>query len=134
MARALMLFMGVINLAFLVWVLVDPFEIVNFVGLSPSHDDARTEVRAMYGGLIGGLGMVNLLGVIFPRRLNAAVWATAWAFAGVGSVRSLSCFIYETGGWQAIFASSEVAASITCFWLLSRLPAEHFNQTRDHLD
>ena len=129
MARALMLFMGVMNLAFLVWVLVDPFEIVKFVGLSPIHDDARTEVRAMYGGLIGGLGMINLLGVIVPQRLNAAVWTTGWAFAGVGLIRSLGCLWYETGGWQAIFAGSEVAASITCFWLLSRLPSSDAERT-----
>ena len=121
MARALMWFFAVTNLGFLVWALINPEAIAAFVGLSAVAPDAQAELRAMYGGLIGGLGVLNLVGAIRPNRLNSAVWATAWVFTGVGLVRAGSCAHYGIGGWQLVFAVSEVAAAITCFWLLQRL-------------
>ena len=120
-ARLLMWFLAIANLGFLVWASLDPFTIIGFVGLEAASPDANSEVRAMYGGLIGGLGVISLIGALNPKRLDSAVWATAWAFAGVGIVRMCSCLAFGIGGWQIIFSVSELAGSATCFWLLSRL-------------
>ena len=122
-ARALMALLAVMNLGFLVWALVEPMTIAKFVGLSPITEDAGVEVRAMYGGLIGGVGMVNLLGALQPARLPAAVWATAWSFAGIGFVRLVSCGVLGSGGWQLTFAGSELCAAVVCFWFTHRLDA-----------
>ena len=122
---ALMWLLAVMNLGFLLWVVIDPFPVARFVGLMGAEPQAQIELRTMYGGLIGGIGVFNLLGALYPHRLNAALWCTAWTFAGVGTVRSLSCLILGMGGVQALFAVSEVGAAITCFTLLSFLEKDH---------
>ena len=75
----------------------------------------------MYGGLIGGLGVLNIIGARAPNRLAPALWCTAWTFAGVGLVRSVSCLYLGIGGSQAVFAASELLASVTSFILLRAL-------------
>ena len=121
----LMWLLGLTNVAFLVWIVIDPVPVAQFVGIKPIHHDAGAELRAMYGGLIGGLGILNLLGALNPERLIPAVWSTAWAFAGVGVVRTISCLILGIGGAQALFAVLEVLGSCTCFILLRGLEQRH---------
>ena len=121
MARLMMAALAVMNLGFSDWVLFAPDTILAFVGLTMTTGDAQSEVRAMYGGLIGGLGIINLIGALNPARLHPALWATAWAFTGVGIVRFLSCLYFSISGWQLVFSVSELAASIVCFWVLRRL-------------
>lgn len=118
---ALMWFLGLTNLGFLAWVVFDPQPVAEFAGLSASQPQAGSELRAMYGGLIGGLGVLNIIGARVPQRLIPAIWCTAWTFAGVGLVRSVSCIYLGIGGLQALFAASEVLASVTCFVLLRAL-------------
>ena len=118
MARALMWLLAVTNLGFMVWVIIDPYTPAEFVGLMPKNEMAGAELRTMYGGLIGGLGVINLVGALKPERLNSAVWATGWAFAGVGIVRSASCIALAISGWQVVFAVSELVAAAVCFGLL----------------
>ena len=118
---ALMWFLGLMNLGFLGWVIYAPFPIAEYVGISAAQPQAGAEIRAMYGGLIGGLGVLNIIGARIPQRLIPALWCTAWTFAGVGSVRSMSCLYLGLGGVQALFAVSELLASITCFLLLRAL-------------
>ena len=118
---ALMWFLGLMNLGFLAWVILDPIPVAEYVGLSAAQPRAGAELRAMYGGLIGGIGVLNLIGACAPQRLIPALWCTAWTFAGVGSVRSISCLYLGIGGLQAVFAVSEILASVTCFILLSVL-------------
>ena len=120
-ARLLMAALALMNLGFSIWVFFAPGTISAFVGLTMSSVDAQSEVRAMYGGLIGGLGIINLLGALNPARLNSAFWATAWAFTGVGIVRFLSCLYFSISGWQLLFSLSELAASIVCFWWLRKM-------------
>ena len=120
-AILLMWLLAVMNLGFLLWVVIDPMPTARFVGLTGAEPQAYVELRAMYGGLIGGLGILNLLGALYPKRLPSAVWSTAWTFAGVGTVRSVSCLILGIGGVQALFALTELGASLTSFILLSKL-------------
>ena len=130
LACPLMLFLAAMNLSFMVWVLFYPFKVAAFVGLSFLNENAETELRAMYGGLIGGLGMVNLIGALNPKRTESAIWATAWTFLGVGVVRSLGCFYFGIYAWQGIFALSELACSAVCFVMLRSFPTELSDQTR----
>ncbi len=123
MARLMMWLLAVMNLGFMVWVLFDPYTPAQFVGLNPQDIRAGVELRAMYGGLIGGLGIINLVGALKPERLMSAVWATGWAFVGVGVVRSISCLAIGISGWQAIFAFCELCAAVVCFGLLNRSKA-----------
>ena len=121
LSKALMWMLAIMNLGFLIWVVIDPIPTANFVGISAMNQDAGSELRAMYGGLIGGLGMLNLLGAIYSHRLAPALWATAWTFAGVGTVRLVSCICLGIGGIQLLFAVLELGAMITCFTLLKYL-------------
>ena len=121
LSKILMWLLAGMNIGFLVWVVIDPTPTASFVGIAAINQDAGSELRAMYGGLIGGLGMINLLGVINPNRLEPALWSTAWAFAGVGVVRSLSCLYLGIGGVQMLFAVLELGATLSCFTMLRAL-------------
>ena len=120
-ARSLMLLLAVMTLAFMIWVLVYPFKIAAFVGLSALHENAEIELRSMKRGLIGHLGLINLFGALRPKRTESAVWATAWTFLGVGIVRSCGCLYFNADVWQITFAVSEMMAAATCFFMLKRL-------------
>ena len=78
----------------------------------------------MYGGLIGGLGILSFIGAWREQRIAAALWANAWAFSGIAVVRSVSCLASGLLGAQAFFSLLEVAAAVTCFVVLSRVEAE----------
>ena len=121
LARPFMLLLAVMNLGFMIWVLFYPFETAAFVGLSALNENAEIELRTMYGGLIGGLGIINLLGALKPKRTENAVWATAWSVLGVGIVRSCGCLFFNADVWQIIFAISEMIAAATCFIMLKSL-------------
>ena len=121
LARPFMLLLAVMNLGFMIWVLFYPFKTAAFVGLSALNENAEIELRTMYGGLIGGLGMINLFGALRPKRTESAVWATAWTFLGVGVVRSCGCLYFNADVWQITFAVSEMMAAATCFFMLKSL-------------
>lgn len=121
LARPFMLLLAVMNLGFMIWVLFYPFKTAAFVGLSALNENAEIELRTMYGGLIGGLGIINLLGALKPKRTENAVWATAWSFLGVGIVRSCGCLFFNADVWQIIFAIFEMIAAATCFIMLKSL-------------
>ena len=121
LARPFMLLLALMNLGFMIWVFFYPFKTAAFVGLSALNGNAETELRTMYGGLIGGLGIINLLGALNPRRTENAVWVTAWTFLGVGIVRSCGCLFFNADAWQIIFAISEMIAAATCFIMLKSL-------------
>jgi hypothetical protein len=126
-----MLVLAAMNLSFMVWVLCYPFETAAFVGLSSLNENAETELRAMYGGLIGGLGVINLLGALTPKRTESAVWASAWTFLGVGVVRSVGCLHFGIYEWQGAFALSELACATTCFIMLKSFSHDKSNQQRE---
>ena len=119
--RALMLFLGVINLGFALWVVIDPLPVANALALSPAGPAAAAELRAMYGGLIGGFGILNLIGGLREKRLCAALWVSGWSFLGIGSVRLLSCLFLELSGAQLIYAVFELCCAFLSLYLLSQL-------------
>ena len=122
--KTLLIILGVMNVPFALWVLFDPVPVIEFGGLAESSPVALAEVRAMYGGLIGGLGVISVIGAWREERTAAALWANAWAFSGIAVVRSLSCLASGLLGAQALFSLLEVAAAVTCFVVLSRVEAE----------
>ena len=122
--KALLVILGVMNVPFAVWVIVDPVPVIEFGGLTVASPVALTEVRAMYGGLIGGLGILSLIGAWREERTAAALWANAWAFSGIAVVRSLSCLASGLWGAQALFSLLEIAAGVTCFLMLTRVERE----------
>ena len=122
-ARLILSLLGLMNLGFAVWVLIDPTPTLNFIGITANTDAALSEINAIYGGLIGALGALSFAGVFFPSRTDAALWTNGCLFAGVGAVRTVSCLVWGLGGYQAFFSALEIVASVACFWALSRLPS-----------
>ena len=119
--RALMLSLGVINLGFALWMIFDPLPVARALALSPAGPEAAAELRAMYGGLIGGFGAINLIGALRPQRLCAALWISGWSFLGIGGVRLLSCILLGISGAQIIYAAFELCCASLSLYLLSRL-------------
>ena len=52
--KVLLIILGIMNVPFAIWVLVDPVPVIEFGGLTVASPVALTEIRSMYGGLIGG--------------------------------------------------------------------------------
>ncbi|MEE2785913.1 MAG: hypothetical protein VX589_01145 [Myxococcota bacterium] len=118
MARTTMWLLAITNLGYMVWVLFDPETGARFMGLVPGAPIGQVELRAMYAGLIGGLGIINLIGAINPTRLTSALWASAWLLGSVGLVRGISCVALGFGGWHAVFTGFELAAALVCAGLM----------------
>ncbi|MEE2645546.1 MAG: DUF4345 family protein [Myxococcota bacterium] len=120
-ARGLLALLAVINLGFALWIVNDPYTVAEALSLVPAGPDAGAELRAMYGGLVGGLGWISLLGAIKPSRRLPALWANGWSFAGIGIVRILACLSLQLWSAQLIYALFELCAAGVCLALLRRL-------------
>ena len=121
LARGLLALLAVVNLGFALWIINDPYQVAEALSLVPAGPDAGAELRAMYGGLVGGLGWISLLGVINPTRRLSALWANGWSFAGIGVVRALACASLQLWSAQLIYALFELCAAGICLALLRGL-------------
>ena len=118
MARIVMWIMAVANLGYMIWVVLDPNTGARYMGVVANEPSGYVELRAMYAGLIGGLGFINLAGALKPERLPSALWASACLLGSVGIVRGASCLWHGIGGAHIAFAFLELAAASVCVGLL----------------
>lgn len=75
---------GVIFLASGIYTFFDPHAMGEALGIAPIDFSGETEIRATYGGLVGGSGLL-LIGGLFSRELAIAALAGT-VFGGGGLV------------------------------------------------
>ena len=111
--------LAIIHVVFGGWVLWDPTVLAAYVDLELAGPQAATELRAMYGGLIIGFGMIQVRGFLKPEHRQAATEATGWIFAGVALGRGIGFLSGPIVGLQPLFFAGEVALSAAC-WVAYR--------------
>lgn len=67
--------------------LIDPASLSEAANLAPTSATGTAELRAMYGGLQGALGLLALAGALRPALARYALCALGVVCAGLGSAR-----------------------------------------------
>lgn len=99
--------------------LIRPAFVVSFFGMKPHGADARSEIRAVYGGFGIALGGLLTATIQYPE-LAAGVYITiATALLGMALGRIVSAVIERPGRWPVVFFFVEI---ILALLLLSGLP------------
>ncbi len=87
---AVRIFLG---LSALIWIpyaigcWIDPASLSEAANIAPTSATGTAELRAMYGGLQGALGLLALAGALRPALAKYALCALAVVCAGLGSAR-----------------------------------------------
>ena len=96
---------------------VEPQKMAALVSLEASTDTARSEIRAMYGGLEIAFAIFLAWCAVSDERRRVGLVASGAVFAGIGAGR-LGGILLAGGGepilWQLLAA--EVAAAGLSFW------------------
>ena len=121
-------FLAVIGIVFMVsgiFTFFEPHMMGEALGIAPLNASGETEIRATYGGLVVGSGLLVLSG-LFNRLL--AVAALAGTFFGAGGLMSTRIVIQATQGFtvnQAIVASFELTMVAVALLLPTGSDAEN---------
>lgn len=95
MARKIYLaVVGGIFVASAVFAYIDPYTLGEAMGIAPADPSGVTEIRATYGGLVAGIGLLLISGV----------WSRRLAFAG------LACTVFGVGALVLTRLAAEVFA------------------------
>ncbi len=117
------IFLGFIGVVFIVsgiFTFFDPHAMGEALGIAPLNASGETEIRATYGGLVVGCGLLMLAG-LFHQLM--AVAALAGVVFGAGGLMSTRIAIQVTEGFtinQAIVATFELSIVVVSFLLLKR--------------
>lgn len=115
------IFLAVIGLIFLVsgiFTFFDPHTMGAALGIAPLNSSGETEIRATYGGLVIGSGLLVISG-LFNRLMTVA--ALAATFFGAGGLMLTRVVIQAMEGFtinQAIVAIFELSMVVFAFLLL----------------
>jgi hypothetical protein len=108
-------------LSYGLYCLAQPGFLGEAAGVSFTTPTGSTELRAMYGGLQAGLGLLLLAGVLRARMAPTALVTLAFLGAGLGVARLLGVFV--DGGFSAYTGAAlalEFGTVAFCAWLLPR--------------
>ena len=116
--RVFLAAIGLIFLASGIFTFFDPHAMGEALGIAPLNASGETEIRATYGGLVIGSGVLVLSG-LFNRLLTVA--ALAGTFFGAGGLMSTRIVIQAMDGFtvnQGIVATFELTMVVIAFLLL----------------
>ncbi len=116
--RAFLAVIGIIFLASGVFTFFDPHTMGEALGIAPMNSSGETEIRATYGGLVIGSGLLVFSG-LFNRLMTVA--ALAGTFFGAGGLMLTRVVIQAMEGFtinQAIVAMFELSMVVVAFLLL----------------
>jgi Domain of unknown function (DUF4345) len=113
------LFLGLSAVAWFpygIYCLLDPTFLERTIGLVATTPTASTDVRAMYGGLQAGIGLLAGLALLHPTLVRPALITSAFLTAGLGSGRLLGVALdgglsaYTIGGlvFEGVVASISI--------------------------
>jgi Domain of unknown function (DUF4345) len=126
MARIFLIIAGLMWLAYGVYMLMAPGALAGTAGVGALNGTGTIELRAMYGGLEGAVGLLALWGALDPRLRRAGLAALAFTCSGLGSIRLTSALLageFSTYTKQGL--GLEIPLSIIAIWLLVRDLREH---------
>lgn len=95
--RAILALTGLLAAGIGVWFLIDPDRALQMVPILAPDAEARTAVRAFYGGLDLGLGILLLLGALVRRFTSGALVALVLLMAGCAAGRAYGIVVDSAG-------------------------------------
>ncbi|MDF1665212.1 MAG: DUF4345 domain-containing protein [Planctomycetota bacterium] len=101
--------------------LVRPAFVVSFFGIEPHGADARSEIRAVYGGFGISLGGLLAATIQYPELASGVYITIATALLGMAFGRIVSSLIERPGRWPLVFFFVELVLAAL---LLSGLPGD----------
>ncbi|HET6604823.1 MAG TPA: DUF4345 family protein [Xanthomonadaceae bacterium] len=91
-------------LGFGIALLVAPLPVMDWVGLQVSGAGADIEIRAFYGGLEIGLGLLLLYAAVNPAWRGFGLWLCVAAFGGLAGARAIGLLLAGGGPRMLWFA------------------------------
>ena len=128
---ALRIYLGIAGAAFMVTALfafIDPDSMAAFAGLAAVDASGETEIRAIYGGLTAGIGLLLLCGLRSAKLATAGLGCAVFAVGGLGLTRlAIEVFFGGPGIHpnQGIAIALELAVAAAAWVFLRRELAEH---------
>lgn len=113
MPRLLLWIAGLCFLGFGIAFLIAPLQTLGATGIELQGSLAATELRAFYGGLEVGLGLLLIAAARHPVQLRAGLWLCAASYGGIGSARLLGIALAGSGTpflWFALATELGLAA------------------------
>lgn len=113
--------MAIVWLPYGLYCFLDPDGLRSMAGIVASTPTARTELRAMYGGLQAGIGTLALLATIRPSLERPALVMLAALLPGLAAARLLGVGL--DGSWSSYTAMGlvfEIGGSLVTYALLAR--------------
>ena len=119
------IYLGVVGALFVasgIFAFIDPHTMGQSLGIAPVDLSGETEIRATYGGLTAGIGLLLLSGIWFRKLAFAGLAVMVFGVGGLvltrlfGEVFSGGPGIAANQGFAIAFES--VAVAIACIFLL----------------
>jgi hypothetical protein len=121
MARIFLIVAGLMWLAYGIYMLMAPGALAATAGVDALNTTGSIELRAMYGGLEGAVGLLALWGGFAPAMRRAGLAALAFTCSGLGATRLISAILageFSTYTKQGLCL--EIPLSLVAVWLLVR--------------
>jgi hypothetical protein len=96
--------------------LFNPNEMAAILGLGLAVDGARTDFRAMYGGLEIGVGAFLLICALRREFVRVGLFASACALMAMATARSVGLLLDGVVLVQVLIAISEWVGGIAATW------------------
>jgi hypothetical protein len=103
-ARLFLALSALVWLPYGLYCLAQPGSLAEAAGVAASTPTGTTELRAMYGGLQAGLGLLALLGALQPGLRRPALLALAFLGAGLFLTRALGAAVDGGVSGYTVFA------------------------------
>lgn len=95
--RGFLITMGILWIAFGLYYFFQPEALAELAGVVATTPTAKTEIRAMYGGLEAAIGALAVTALVWPRLMEGVLVAMAVLTGGLGSTRLLGVLIDSSG-------------------------------------
>lgn len=123
MPRVILVLLAMSFIGFGLAFTLKPLEMAQVLDISLFTPTARTDFRALYGGLEIGLGVFLLTCAFRRQSLRLGLEAGAWAFAGLALVRFMGLALEGFGQpLMIVLAVLETVAVALALWALFHLP------------
>jgi hypothetical protein len=122
--RAFLAFSALVWLPYGLWCFLRPEFLADAAGIVASTPTASTELRAMYGGLQMGIGLLAAAALLAPSLCRPALLAIAFLCTGLATTRALGVLL--DGGLSSYTAAGlvfEILSASIAITLLPRAPA-----------
>jgi hypothetical protein len=124
-ARAFLALFSLVSIPYGIFCFLEPSFLDRFAGVAATSTTGTVELRAMYGGLQTGFGVLALLGALRPAFVQTALLTTAFLCAGLGSFRLLGAIAAsDLSSYTAQGLVFELGSTVLAVLLLRRLPRE----------